>query len=171
MTKRTTKPTIPKERRNWKPSFLAALARSLNVTKAARTARVNRQRVYEVRATDEEFAKQWDAAIAQAIDTAEGELYRRAVTGLRKPITVAGKKVIVTEYSDSLLQFLLKAHRAERYRETIKQQITGANDGPIEIGVKAVDYRTGLAALAAGPTPDRDAPSQTQDPGDGPAVG
>lgn len=120
MTKRTTKPTIPKERRNWKPLFLAALAKSLNVTKAAKIAKANRQRVYEVRATDPEFAKQWDDAIAQAVDLAEGELFRRAAIGVKKPVTVAGKREIIIETSDTLLQFLLKAHRPDRYRETTR---------------------------------------------------
>lgn len=36
------------------------------------------------------------------------------------------------EYSDTLAIFLLKAHNPEKYRENMKVQHTGANDGPIQ---------------------------------------
>lgn len=115
-----TKLTTRKARRDWKTPFLAALRTSLDVGKAAKAAHISRQNVYETRKDDPEFAKQWDDAINEALDKAEGELFRRAVKGVKKPVTVAGKRVDVTEFSDTLLQFLLKTHRPEKYRETTR---------------------------------------------------
>jgi phage terminase small subunit len=50
-----------------------------------------------------------------------------------------------------------------------RQEITGAGGGAIE--VKALDYRTGLTALAPGPIRNSDAPSTNESAGDGPALG
>lgn len=45
-----------------------------------------------------------------------------------------GKQQYATmkEYSDTLAIFLLKAHNPEKYRDNMKVQHTGANDGPIQ---------------------------------------
>lgn len=121
--RKPTKPT-PKKRRDWRPKFLACLSLSPNVTGAAKAAHVNRQRVYEVRGEEPKFAAAWDDAINQALDAAEGELYRRGVEGINKPVTVAGQREVIREYSDTLLIFLLKSHRPEKYRETIRHDVT-----------------------------------------------
>ena len=143
-------PKPKKERRNWKTPFLAALAKSPNVTGAARKARVNRPYVYEEREANPEFAKAWDDAINQPLDLAEGELYRRAVTGVRKPVTIAGQRELITEHSDTLLIFLLKSHRPERYRETTRnlnlnltpEQIANLTDDELDKLEAALARRT-----------------------------
>lgn len=58
-----------------------------------------------------------------------------------------GRQQIATmkEYSDTLAIFLLKAHNPDKYRENAKVQITGPNDGPIEVEHKA----TALAEIFA----------------------
>lgn len=118
---------------DWQAKFLAALKRSPNVSAAAKAAGIARQYVYEVRAGDPDFAKAWEDALGHAIDGAEGELYRRAVKGTRKPVYYQDRKIDeLREYSDTLLIFLLKAHKPEKYRETVRSELTGANGGPIE---------------------------------------
>lgn len=136
-----TKPTpstpqrdTKKKRRDWKKLFLDALSESPNVAAAASAAHVNRPYVYEARKNDIDFASAWDNAINVSLDNAEGEMYRRAVSGFDKPVFYQGEECgLVREHSDSLLMFLLKAHRPEKYRETIQQQLTGADGGAIEI--------------------------------------
>jgi len=120
MRKKTTKPTLKKVRRNWKTPFLTALRTSPDVSRAAKAAHVDRSYVYTARQVDVSFAAAWEDAINQALDAAEGELYRRGVLGIQKPVTIAGKRELVVEHSDTLLIFLLKAHRPERYRERLE---------------------------------------------------
>lgn len=52
---------------------------------------------------------------------------------------------------------------------TFRQELTGADGGPIQ--VKAVDYRTSIAALAPRPMGDSTAPSEDKSFVDGPALG
>lgn len=156
-----TKPTLkkepkqPKERRDWKILFLNALSKSPSVAAAANAARVNRSYVYEVRGEDKGFATAWDNAINVSLDLAEDELYRRGVKGYDEPVFYQGEqKSKVRKFSDTLLIFLLKAHRPEKYREMIQQQLTGKDGGPIEIAdIEAIrkkrwkDVAPALAAL------------------------
>lgn len=135
---RTTR--TPKKR----AAFLAELAARGNVSDAAAAAGVPRQTVYDWRAADPAFAAAWDAALDQAADTMEREAFRRAVEGVAKPLTSMGKvltqevevevdgvkrmvKVPLTiqEYSDTLLIFLLKGARPEKYRERQQVEHTG----------------------------------------------
>jgi hypothetical protein len=39
------------------------------------------------------------------------------VAGVERPVTVAGEREVIREYSDRMLEMLLKAHRPEKYRE------------------------------------------------------
>ena len=132
-TRRTPKKRIGAQHRDWKPRFLAALIQSPNIAGAAKAAGIVRTSAYAARAADPAFAAAWEDALAQAIDTAEGELFRRAVTGTQKPITVAGKREVITEHSDVLLIFLLKSHRRSIYGERVTQEISGPDGGPIAI--------------------------------------
>ncbi len=123
----------------WQPRFIAALAKRGVVLDACRAAHVGRATAYEHKAADPEFAKAWAAALEEAADAMEHEAWRRAVEGLvRKkftrtgePITdpATGNQYFEREYSDSLLQFLLKASRPGKFRETAKVEHSG------EIGV------------------------------------
>lgn len=82
--------------------------------------------MYELRERDEAFAKAWDEALAEALDVAEGEIYRRAVRGTVRKVFYKDQEIDrVREYSDTLLIFLAKAHRPEKYRETTNTNITG----------------------------------------------
>lgn len=109
-----------KKRRDWQSVFLDSLANTLSVTKACAACRISRPYAYQHRSTHPNFAKAWDDAIDQAVDLAEAEMYRRAVEGIAKPVTVAGKREVIREYSDVLLIFALKAHRPEKYRDRIQ---------------------------------------------------
>lgn len=121
--------------------FLENLSKSPNVSKAAQAAGYTRQRLYQLREEDAEFAQAWDDAIGQGLDAAEGELYRRAVRGTIRKVYYQDKHIdTVKEYSDTLLIFLLKSHRPERYNQPVEQRITGKNGGPIETKSQVTVY-------------------------------
>lgn len=107
--------------------------------------------MYQLRDEDPGFAAEWDSALDEAIDDAEGETYRRAVKGTLKPVFQKGEEVgKIREYSDTLLMFWLKAHRPEKYRETTKTELE--HSGAIEqkhsgsIEMREVDYRANLGS-------------------------
>lgn len=129
-SKRTKTGLTPEK---WRPKFLAALAKTCNVTASARAAGVERQTAYAHRAQDADFAEQWEDALQQGIDHLETEAHRRAFEGVEEPVGwhqgVAGGTV--RRYSDVLAIFLLKAHRPEKYRE--RHEISGPNGGPVEV--------------------------------------
>lgn len=113
-------------KKDWQEIFLSRLRKSPNVAAAARAAGYSRQWMYELRDQDEAFAKAWDEALAEAMDVAEGEIYRRAVRGVVRKVFYKDQEIDrVREYSDTLLIFLAKAHRPEKYRETTNTNLTG----------------------------------------------
>lgn len=102
----------------WSPYFLLHLAWGGNVSAAARYARISRQTAYNHRESNSHFRAAWEEALEVATDRLEEEARRRAVEGVDEPVFYQGKEVArVRKYSDTLLIFLLKAHRPEKYRE------------------------------------------------------
>jgi hypothetical protein len=96
MADRTPKP-------DWAPRFLELLRQTANVRLSADGAGIDRDTAYRRRGRDATFMAAWTQAEADAVDVLEAEARRRALT-----------------VSDNLLMFLLKAHRPERFRETIR---------------------------------------------------
>ncbi len=90
-------------KKRWREKFLAALARGCSVSQAARLAGISRQHAYRCRSRSQTFAQQWEDAIEQGTDALEDEAVRRALAG-----------------SDTLLMFLLKARRPEKYRDNVR---------------------------------------------------
>lgn len=119
-------------KKDYRQVFLDKLSKSPNVSAAAKAAGYSRKFFYELRKEDLEFAEQWQEALDSSLDTAEGELYRRAVRGVVKRIYYQDKQIdTVREYSDTLLIFLLKSHKPEVYRETVRNENTGKDGGPM----------------------------------------
>lgn len=98
-------------------AFLAVLAEGDSVTSACRVIGVARQSIYALRGRDEEFAKDWDDAIEEGTDILEDAARKRAVDG-----------------SDTLMIFLLKGRRPNKYRDNAKLE---------------VDVKTDIAAILA----------------------
>lgn len=103
--------------------FLAHIAQTGNVGAACGAAHVSRSTFYKRKAEDRDFAAEFSEAFETALDRLEAAAWARAVDGVERP-TAAG---MVRDYSDSLLMMLLKAHRPARYRDTIRQEHTGAD--------------------------------------------
>ena len=112
----------------WQGAFIERLRATGNVTLAATGAGVTRQHAYQTRNRNKTFRRRWDDALDQAVDLLDGEARRRA-TGIKRDIYYAGE-VVGTEnvYSDSLLMFLLKAHRPTLYRDNVKVEHPGGMD-------------------------------------------
>lgn len=113
--------------------FLTVLADTANVTKAAKTIRMARAYLYQLKAKDKRFSAAWDEAIKHGTAALEDEAARRAMEGTLRPVFYKGEKCgTVREYSDTLLIFLLKARDPEKYTDRVKQELTGAGGGPIQ---------------------------------------
>lgn len=118
-----------------KRAFLAAYARTGNVSEAARIAGVNRMSHYNWLADDERYADVFAHAHDIAIEYLEAVARQRATEGWLEPVFHKGEVVgHVRKFSDTLLIFLLKGARPETYREnaTIRHTGTGAG-GAIQI--------------------------------------
>jgi hypothetical protein len=113
-------------------AFLDELALRGNVRDACAVAGVPRRTAYDWRDADPAFAAAWDTALDEAADVMEREAHRRAVDGTEEPVfgsmgqgLGSGEVGRITKYSDTLLIFLLKAARPEKYRERQQIEHTG----------------------------------------------
>lgn len=100
----------------WRPIFLTTLRNTGNVRAACQACGITRQAAYKARDNAPEFAAAWDEALEDAIDALEAVAINRARTS-----------------SDTLLIFLLKAHRPGLYRETINQHTKHEGDVTIRV--------------------------------------
>jgi hypothetical protein len=88
--------------------------------------------VYVTREKDPEFAAAWEEALEEATDLLEEEARRRAHDGYEEPVYYKGTQCgVITRYSDQLMITLLKAHRPAKFRENIRQELSGPDGGPI----------------------------------------
>jgi len=131
MARRRSKPT-PKKL----AQFLEALAETGNVLLSCDMHNLDRRALYRLRKADEDFRRAWDEALEQAADHLEAEARRRALDGLlQKKFTKDGDPIIDPEtgeqyvervYSDTLLIFLLKGARPEKFRDRQQLEHVGA---------------------------------------------
>lgn len=113
--------------------FLEVLSNTANVSAAAKTIRVSRGHLYEVRGNDDDFAAAWDEAVKLGTSALEDEAVRRAMDGTLKPVFYKGQKCgTIREYSDTLLIFLLKARDPDKYADRVRKELTGPGGGPIQ---------------------------------------
>jgi hypothetical protein len=112
-----------------------------NVSRACAAIRLTRTRVYEWRAADPVFAQEWDEAVELGTDELEEEARRRAFSGVDEPVFYQGEECgAVRKYSDTLLIFLLKGRRPDKYRERVT----------IDVNKLDSDIERELALIAAG---------------------
>lgn len=120
-------------------AFLAAFAVTGIISRAAAAAEIDRQCHYNWLEASPLYQKAFRLAKEEAADALELEARRRATEGLvRKKFDRFGKPLIDPdthqqyvehEYSDRLLEVLLKAHRPEKFRERF--EVTGADGAPL----------------------------------------
>lgn len=90
---------IPK----WEDKFIDLLISSGSVSLAARGSGVSRATVYNYRKSSAQFAARWDEALDEGLELLEAEAWSRA-----------------RKQSDTLLIFLLKANRPDKYQDRFK---------------------------------------------------
>lgn len=114
-------------------TFLAALARTGNVSEAARKVGVHPTLPYAWRKEDPDFAVAWNAAVEIATDALEAEARRRGVEGWLEPVfREKGQIGTIRRYSDRMLEILLKGHRT-KFRENQKLEVSGPGGTPIHV--------------------------------------
>lgn len=115
-----------------KRAFLAALAQTGNSVAAARAARIDRRTVYNWRhGEDEEFRAAFNVAKELGADALESTAIQLATRGSKRPVSIGGKRELVTERYPTLLIFLLKGAMPEKYRERWQGELTGKDGAPL----------------------------------------
>ena len=105
--------------RTKKPAMLAAYAELGVITHAAAAAGIERSTHWRWMQDDPEYAAKFAEAHEQAVEKLEREALRRAADGWEEPVFHKGEVVgHVKKFSDTLLIFMLKAARPEKYRES-----------------------------------------------------
>lgn len=145
------KPTIRTPKKE--AAFLDGLRDGLSVTASCIDSGFSRSAAYEWRDVDDEFRKRWDEAVEEGTDRLEDEAQRRARDGVTEPIYYKGDRVgEVQRYSDTLMIFLLKARRPDKFKDRVATELTGKDGGPVKTEA-AVDLTklddSQLASLAA----------------------
>lgn len=116
-------------------AFLESMAMGNTVNTSADFAGVSYTMLFRWRREDPEFAARWAEAVERGVDVLEQEALRRAVKGVEKPVYQQGQLVgTVTEYSDRLMEFMLRGKRAAY--ATQKHEVAGPNGGAIPVGVE-----------------------------------
>lgn len=108
---------------DWSEPFLAMLRETCDATAASKAAGIARSTAYAWKQSDEDFAAAWKDAVDEALDSLEGEGYRRAFKGCKKPVYQKGSRVgWMREYSDGLLMFFLKAKRRSEFGDHVRTE-------------------------------------------------
>lgn len=100
--------------------FLEAFAQLGTISHAAEVAGINRSTHYLWMEQDPDYRAAYREAEQKAIEALEREARRRAIEGVEEPVYHQGRVVGgVQKYSDTLLIFLLKGARPDKYRERV----------------------------------------------------
>ncbi len=99
-------PGTSKRIERWQQRFLESLREVPNVTTACAAAGVSRQAVYRTRDADSAFRDDWQAALDASVDELEARAFQLALEG-----------------DSRLVEFMLKSHRPNVYKETQRHEV------------------------------------------------
>lgn len=117
--------------------LLQDIAQTGHITDSCKRVGIKRVTFYARRRDNAEFDKLAEEAHRQGLKSLEDFAVQRATVGVQKPVFFQGDIVgYTTEYSDQLLSFLLQGNDPKYKR---KQEITGADGGPISLLVQLSD--------------------------------
>jgi hypothetical protein len=126
---------------SWRAPFLDLLAGGLSVRAACKLCCVTEATVYGRRRHVPSFRRMWDQAVHMGTRLLEAEAVRRAVHGVDRPVFHRGAVCgHTTEYSDTLLIFMLKARKPEVY-DRGRDDGTGARAVTLNVNVVNVGDR------------------------------
>ena len=113
-----------------KKAFLDAFRVSGNMWASCHVTGIGRTNVYTWRDKDRRFAAALIEAENEAAEHLEAEALRRAVDGIEEPVYQGGHMVgVVRRYSDTLLIFLLKGAKPEKYKD--RWELAGKDGMPL----------------------------------------
>ena len=142
-----------------KKAFIAAYTTTASVQKAAEAAKVHKSRHYRWLEEDPEYAEEFRKAQDEAAQMLEDEAVRRAHDGVEEPVIYQGElcyeredvidpdtgevigskrenPLVIRKFSDTLLQFLLKAFRPAKYKDRGAIEHSGPAGAPIQIDTR-----------------------------------
>lgn len=137
-TKATSKPTRPtptiparrgRHTRHTRVKLIAEFRRTGRIDLAAAHAGVDRDSHYRWLKEYPDYAAAFEEAREQVAGLLEDEAVRRAYKGTLKPMNVGGVVVYVSEFSDRLLEFLLKCRNRPVFGD--RQELTGKDGTPL----------------------------------------
>ena len=137
-----------------KQTFLDALAKCGVISDALQAAGIkSRQTIKNLCESDKQFSDAYDEAVETSRDTLESEARRRAVEGVvSKRYDKDGNLIAETmNYSDSLLQVLLKGERSDKFADRTKAEISNPDGSlkPVEGDMAAAARIAALLDAAA----------------------
>lgn len=110
-------------------NLLDILRETGHITNSCALAGIKRVTLYAHRRADEKFEERFKEAHQEGLTLLEDHAVQRATQGVTRDVYYQGEVVgTLTEYSDTLLQFLLSAND-NKYRR--KQELTGADGQPL----------------------------------------
>lgn len=132
---------VPLAAADWKRPFLAALAETSNVARAAKAAGIATSTVYETRRKSRDFAAKWRDALCEGYDNLEMDLVCRLREGEIK--RAPGAKVGVRTFDNATSFRLLQVHREAVAREKAQRANVSAAEvrASIERKVAALKAR------------------------------
>lgn len=138
---------------SWVEPFLTELAAHGMEHTAAAAAKTTVRAVRALAERDAEFAHAVEDALERSADVVEAEVRRRAIDGIDKGIYFQGE-LCATEkqYSDSLLQTLIKAKRRREFGD--KTEVTGPGGGALVINIRT--FSPAGEVIEATPVADHD---------------
>lgn len=104
---------IPIRTEDTRDQFLTLVANGSTIKQACNALDVARSSLYKWIREDVEFKALYDQALEDSQDVIRGEIWRRAITGIRRVRVIAGKIVYEREYSDRILEMLAKMRLPE----------------------------------------------------------
>jgi len=132
--------------REWVQPFLAALAETSNVRRAAHKAGIPTSTAYDARRKQRAFARQWQEALCEGYDNLVLDLLCRLREGEIKP--AAGSKRGMRIFDNASALRLLAAHREARERENAVQANVSAAEIRASINRKIATFRENVLADA-----------------------
>lgn len=154
-------PSLPKTKEQWDRFFFLVSASGGNVTRACEQAKITRMAVWQREQSDPEFKKRLEAAKQLGADFLEDEATRRAFEGVDEPVGfyMGVSTTVKRNYSDALIQFLLKGLKPEKYKD--RSQVDGTQsrfDFAAEADLSALssDELRQLGALLSKARPKRE---------------
>lgn len=108
--------------------LLDNIAMNASVTMACEAAMISRTAFYDRKRDDPEFASRFEEAWERGYERMEEICRKRAYDGYEVPVYYKGEQVdCMTQYSDTLAMFLLKANRPKKFVDRSEVTTRGTN--------------------------------------------